>query len=306
MPRGSPFRTAIRAPGSAWPNNIPTSAPAPAISTRAGKSSIRKNGCRTITLACGSIPAAPAARPASSIISRRARPRISTTASNGPASQPWSNGKVGLNGISYYGINQWHVASLQPPHLAAMCIWEGAADWYRDMTHHGGILCTFWENWYDMQVKTVQYGVGERGKRSRVHGELVCGPEFLSDAELAKNRSNFGGDIVAHPARRRLSPRPLAGMGEGQGAVSVGGQLGRPAVASARQFRGVRARGVEAEMAGSARHRALDAFLHRLRPQSATALLRLFLARQEERLGQRTAGAAPGPSSRPLRRARGE
>ena len=113
--------------------------------------------------------------------------------------QPWSNGKVGLNGISYYGINQWHVASLQPPHLAAMCIWEGAADWYRDMTHHGGILCTFWENWYDMQVKTVQYGAGERGKRSRVHGELVCGPETLSEAELAKNRSDFGGEICAHP-----------------------------------------------------------------------------------------------------------
>jgi uncharacterized protein len=113
--------------------------------------------------------------------------------------QPWSNGKVGLNGISYYGINQWHVATLQPPHLAAMCIWEGAADWYRDMTHHGGILCTFWENWYDMQVKTVQYGAGERGKRSRVHGELVCGPEILSEAKLAKNRSEFGRDIVSHP-----------------------------------------------------------------------------------------------------------
>ncbi|HXW50093.1 MAG TPA: CocE/NonD family hydrolase, partial [Xanthobacteraceae bacterium] len=115
------------------------------------------------------------------------------------AAQPWSNGKVGLNGISYYGINQWHVASLQPPHLAAMCIWEGAADWYRDMTHHGGILCTFWENWYDMQVKTVQYGSGERGKRSRVHGGLVCGPEFLPEQELAKNRGDFGADIVAHP-----------------------------------------------------------------------------------------------------------
>jgi uncharacterized protein len=113
--------------------------------------------------------------------------------------QPWSNGKVGLNGISYYGINQWHVASLQPPHLAAMCIWEGAADWYRDMTHHGGILSTFWDNWYDMQVKTVQYGAGERGKRSRVHGELVCGPEILSDAELSKNRADFGREILAHP-----------------------------------------------------------------------------------------------------------
>jgi putative CocE/NonD family hydrolase len=39
------------------------------------------------------------------------------------AAQPWSTGKVGLNGISYYGMNQWQVAALQPPHLAAICIW---------------------------------------------------------------------------------------------------------------------------------------------------------------------------------------
>ena len=113
--------------------------------------------------------------------------------------QPWSSGKVGLNGISYYAINQWHVASLQPPHLAAMCIWEGAADWYRDMTHHGGILCSFWAQWYDMQVKTVQYGLGERGRRSRVTGELVCGTETLSEAELARNRCDLRKEILAHP-----------------------------------------------------------------------------------------------------------
>ena len=113
--------------------------------------------------------------------------------------QPWGNGKVGLNGISYYAINQWHVASLQPPHLAAMCIWEGAADWYRDMTHHGGILCTFWANWYDMQVKTVQYGLGERGSRSRVTGVPVCGSETLSGKELAGNRCDLGNEILAHP-----------------------------------------------------------------------------------------------------------
>ena len=113
--------------------------------------------------------------------------------------QRWASGKVGLNGISYYGINQWHVASLAPPHLAAMCIWEGAADWYRDMTHHGGILSTFWANWYDMQVKTVQYGLGQRGPRSRVTGELVCGDETLADRELQRNRCDFGDDILAHP-----------------------------------------------------------------------------------------------------------
>jgi uncharacterized protein len=113
--------------------------------------------------------------------------------------QPWSNGKVGLNGISYYGINQWHVATLKPPHLAAMCVWEGAADWYRDMTHHGGILCTFWANWYDKQVLTVQHGRGTRGPRDPNTGELVCGPETLSDEELENNRAAFGSEILAHP-----------------------------------------------------------------------------------------------------------
>ncbi|MGZ5583578.1 MAG: CocE/NonD family hydrolase [Usitatibacter sp.] len=113
--------------------------------------------------------------------------------------QPWSSGKVGLNGVSYFGTNQWHVASLQPPHLAAICVWEGTADWYRDATHHGGILSTFWANWYDMQVKTVQHGLGERGARSRVTGALVCGDATFSDHELQKNRSDFGDDILAHP-----------------------------------------------------------------------------------------------------------
>jgi predicted acyl esterase len=113
--------------------------------------------------------------------------------------QPWSNGKVGLLGISYFAINQWHVASLQPPHLAAICPWEGAADWYRDMTHHGGILCVFWSNWFKMQVMTVQHGLGERGPVNPNTGELVTGPETLSADELAKNRTDFGSTILAHP-----------------------------------------------------------------------------------------------------------
>ncbi len=115
------------------------------------------------------------------------------------AIQPWSNGKIGLNGISYYGMNQYQVASHQTPHLAAMCAWEAAADWYRDSTHHGGIRQTFWDNWSDMQVKTVQHGVGERGRRSPVTGEWAAGPETLPEEELAKNRCDIEGDVVSHP-----------------------------------------------------------------------------------------------------------
>jgi predicted acyl esterase len=113
--------------------------------------------------------------------------------------QPWSSGKVGLSGISYYAMNQWQVASLQPRHLAAMCAWEGAADWYRDSTRHGGILSTFWANWYGHQVKSVQYGLGKRGPRSQVTQDLVCGDETLSEDELARNRADFGTEIGAHP-----------------------------------------------------------------------------------------------------------
>jgi uncharacterized protein len=113
--------------------------------------------------------------------------------------QEWSNGRVGLNGISYYAINQWHVAALQPPHLVAMIPWEGAADFYRDMSRHGGILTTFWANWYDMQVKTVQHGLGKRGPVNPNTGELVCGPDTLSDEELEANRVDFGDEIRRHP-----------------------------------------------------------------------------------------------------------
>jgi len=115
------------------------------------------------------------------------------------AAQPWCSGKVGLNGISYYASSQWRTAALQPPHLAAMCVWEGWVDYYRDSVRHGGIACTFRKHWQDMQVKTVQHGRGERGPKSRVTGELACGPETLSEEELALNRADMWVGVLGHP-----------------------------------------------------------------------------------------------------------
>jgi uncharacterized protein len=104
------------------------------------------------------------------------------------ATQPWCNGKVGINGISYYAINQWLVAAQQPPHLAAICVWEGAADQYRDWARHGGILSQFDDPWFEGQVVSRQHGVGESGGRSRVTGELIAGPETLSPQTVKANR----------------------------------------------------------------------------------------------------------------------
>jgi hypothetical protein len=50
-----------------------------------------------------------------------------------------------------------------------------------------------------MQVKTVQYGVGERGARSRVTGEQVCGPVTLSEEALVHNREDMWGEYLRRP-----------------------------------------------------------------------------------------------------------
>ncbi len=55
------------------------------------------------------------------------------------ATQPWSNGRIGLCGVSYLAIVQWRIAQLNPPHLACINPWEGYTDAYRDHTHCGGI-----------------------------------------------------------------------------------------------------------------------------------------------------------------------
>lgn len=111
--------------------------------------------------------------------------------------QPWSNGKVGLLGISYYAVNQWQVAALRPPHLAAICPWEGGTDFYRELSHHGGILHTFLQQWYPVQVASVQHGVAG-SPWHRITGVPVTGPGVLSDEERAKNAADTVGAVHDH------------------------------------------------------------------------------------------------------------
>ena len=166
-------------------------------------------------------------------------------------------------------MNQWQVAALQPPHLAAMCVWEGASRLLpRRPPTTAGSSPRSATNWYDMQVKTVQYGLGERGPVNPNTGELVCGDETLAEAELAAQPvATFGGRDPRPPARRTSYYRERSADWD---AIDRAAAVRRPTGAAractcAATSRASLRAAVAAEVARDARPRALDALLHRLR-----------------------------------------
>lgn len=114
--------------------------------------------------------------------------------------QEWSTGKVGLLGISYLAITQWQVAGLQPPHLAAICPWEGGSDLYRDWSHHGGIFSNVFPTaWMPRQVLPNQHGNATTHHRDRQTGRRTTGPVELSDDMLRGNRIDHAAELLRHP-----------------------------------------------------------------------------------------------------------
>ena len=114
------------------------------------------------------------------------------------AVQPWSNGKVGLLGISYYAMTQWAVAALQPPHLTAILPWEGTNDFYREWMFHGGIYSKVMlkDIVYDAAIVRTQHGNPAYTQPST--GEHGGGPITLSPELLAGNRIDLPGEAAKH------------------------------------------------------------------------------------------------------------
>jgi len=74
------------------------------------------------------------------------------------AELPWTNGRVGLAGVSYLAIVQWRIAALHPPHLRCINPWEGFSDFYREYAFHGGIPET---NFVKFMEWSCQYSQGK-------------------------------------------------------------------------------------------------------------------------------------------------
>jgi uncharacterized protein len=98
------------------------------------------------------------------------------------ATQPWCDGNVGMVGISAFGTTQLHTAIEQPPHLKAIMPWNAPADFYRECTHHGGILHTFF---YDLYLRSA------RGRNISVTREEYDAADFELMLDTLKKDPNL-------------------------------------------------------------------------------------------------------------------
>ena len=104
---------------------------------------------------------------------------------------PWSNGNVGLWGMSYLAITQHTVASLQPPHLKAMIALGTDADLYNEAIYGGGLFGEgFWTWW-----------------RATMAGHNYCGERLETDW-LARMLATPFNDPAAYGARGSIFMRP--------------------------------------------------------------------------------------------------
>ena len=95
----------------------------------------------------------------------------------------WSSGKVGLLGVSYLAISQYRAAAERPPHLAAICPWEGFTDAYRDLMRPGGIREDGFVRMWSRGVRNQRIGPDVRAEQLRHELFDHSWREFVPDLE---------------------------------------------------------------------------------------------------------------------------
>ncbi len=85
------------------------------------------------------------------------------------AQQPWSTGKVGMAGASYFAIVQWFAGVTHPPHLSALMPYDGMSDLYREIGFHGGIPNPGFVDFWNAQVMFSDRQVESWTKAMEIH-----------------------------------------------------------------------------------------------------------------------------------------
>ena len=185
IPSSSPVRpTALNAPR--LPTGQRFTSPAAAMPTFS-----KTSGDDTSRKACGT-PHATSSKTA-------------TTPSSGPAYKPWSNGKVGMQGGSYLGSDQWQAAKLQPPHLVSIFPDVPATSWYHHaFTLNGGFRLSLAFGWGPVrQESQIMQNTGqhtmEGGPENISYDKVLWHLPLSEMQQLLGRNAKFYDDWLAHP-----------------------------------------------------------------------------------------------------------
>ncbi len=83
--------------------------------------------------------------------------------------QPWSNGNVGMMGVSYLAMSQYKAAALLPPSLKAIAPWEGFTDAYRDFFSPGGVVEHGFSRIWQSSLKRITRPAQDLGALRKAH-----------------------------------------------------------------------------------------------------------------------------------------
>jgi len=121
------------------------------------------------------------------------------------ARQPWSNGKVGMEGGSYLGQVQWRAAQAKPPHLVTVFPRVASTSIYHDwITVNGGWRLAFNFGWGPVrQESRIMQNTGPHtvaGGPEAISYDNVVWHLPLSDMQALVGRdAQFYRDWIAHP-----------------------------------------------------------------------------------------------------------
>ncbi len=120
------------------------------------------------------------------------------------AAQPWSNGKVGMEGGSYLGHVQWRAAQARPPHLVCMVPKVASTSIYHNwMTLNGGWRLSFNFGWGPVrQESRIMQNTGPNllGDLGGIHFDTLQWHLPLDTMqEKAGRHAQFYRDWIAHP-----------------------------------------------------------------------------------------------------------
>ena len=110
------------------------------------------------------------------------------------ALRPWSNGRVGMTGISYLGAVQAAAAAINPPHLASVFHVKAPANYYQNGFRHHGTFLMYTLPIAFMWAESSKLALEDPVLRKAAHDPWKKSSEWLSRMPLKRGLTPFSSD----------------------------------------------------------------------------------------------------------------